>query len=382
MNILSWFFKPKKENNILSCYPDALLVVSASGELLYANENLLRILNISSDELFNLELLDIFDGGFNLVSNLVNSDDSAVVRSKVNQDIEVYLDIKASEYEDDEGKIIISIRDVTNNKKMLDKLMFEHEYVTKLNKNRSTFLTKVSNEITSPLHSINGFSEAILEGLGGDVNEKQQKYLKIINKNSVQLLELVGGILEYSKLESGIYDYEFKNFDFVTMMTNLFNKYKEIADSKKLILNFNLNSLTKRTLYSDEAVLKKILAILLDNAIERTESGSIQLAVSHPDATCLQAAGIDVTKGLPAQSYIMIQITDTSKGLPESELNNIFDPYANIDKYIAKKNVAKSLEMGIVYMLVRILKGRIHVQSEPMQGCIFTFIIPAEKINL
>ncbi len=382
MNILSWFFKPKKENNILSCYPDALLVVSASGELLYANENLLGILNISSDELFNLELLDIFDGGFNLVSNLVNSDDSAVVRSKVNQDIEVYLDIKASEYEDDEGKIIISIRDVTNNKKMLDKLMFEHEYVTKLNKNRSTFLTKVSNEITSPLHSINGFSEAILEGLGGDVNEKQQKYLKIINKNSVQLLELVGGILEYSKLESGIYDYEFKNFDFVTMMTNLFNKYKEIADSKKLILNFNLNSLTKRTLYSDEAVLKKILAILLDNAIERTESGSIQLAVSHPDATCLQAAGIDVTKGLPAQSYIMMQITDTSKGLPESELNNIFDPYANIDKYIAKKNVAKSLEMGIVYMLVRILKGRIHVQSEPMQGCIFTFIIPAEKINL
>ena len=259
MNILSWFFKPKKEKNILSSYPDAVLVVSESGELLYANENLLRILKISSDELFSLELLDIFDGGFNLVSNLVNSEDSAVVRSKVNNDTELFLEIRASLYEDNEDKIIISIRDVTNNKKMLNKLMFEHEYITKLNKNRSTFLTKVSNEITSPLHSINGFSEAILEGLGGDINDKQQKYLKIINKNSIQLLELVNGILEYSKLESGIYDYEFKNFDFVTLMTNLFNKYKPLADEKKLILNFNLNSLTKRAIYSDENVLKRII---------------------------------------------------------------------------------------------------------------------------
>ena len=382
MNILSWFFKPKKEKNILSSYPDAVLVVSESGELLYANENLLRILKISSDELFSLELLDIFDGGFNLVSNLVNSEDSAVVRSKVNNDTELFLEIRASLYEDNEDKIIISIRDVTNNKKMLNKLMFEHEYITKLNKNRSTFLTKVSNEITSPLHSINGFSEAILEGLGGDINDKQQKYLKIINKNSIQLLELVNGILEYSKLESGIYDYEFKNFDFVTLMTNLFNKYKPLADEKKLILNFNLNSLTKRAIYSDENVLKRIIETLLDNAIERTESGAIQLSVVSPDKEYLEAAGLNVTNSLSAQNYIMIQVVDTSQGLSESELKNIFDPYANIDKYIAKKTVSKSLEMGIVYMLVRILKGRIHAESEENKGCIFSFVIPAEKLSL
>lgn len=382
MNILSWFFKPKKEKNILSSYPDAVLVVSESGELLYANENLLRILKISSDELFSLELLDIFDGGFNLVSNLVNSEDSAVVRSKVNNDTELFLEIRASLYEDNEDKIIISIRDVTNNKKMLNKLIFEHEYITKLNKNRSTFLTKVSNEITSPLHSINGFSEAILEGLGGDINDKQQKYLKIINKNSIQLLELVNGILEYSKLESGIYDYEFKNFDFVTLMTNLFNKYKPLADEKKLILNFNLNSLTKRAIYSDENVLKRIIETLLDNAIERTESGAIQLSVVSPDKEYLEAAGLNVTNSLSAQNYIMIQVADTSQGLSESELKNIFDPYANIDKYIAKKTVSKSLEMGIVYMLVRILKGRIHAESEENKGCIFSFVIPAEKLSL
>lgn len=382
MNILSWFFKKKNDKSALSYYPEAVLVVSLSGELLYANENLLKLLNISSEELFNLELLDIFDGGFNLISNLAKSEDSAVVRSKLKVDEDLFFEIKASEYEDDEEKIIISIRDVTNTQKMLNKLLFEHEYLNKITKNKNTFLTKISGEITSPIHSINGFSQAILEGLGGEVNDKQEKYLKIINKNSTQLLELVNGILEYSKLESGLFDYEFKNFDVVTLLTNIFNKYKEKADEKKLILNFNLNSLGKRTLYSDENVFKRILETILDNAILRTESGSIQLTVSHPDKEYLEYAGFTLNHTPQDKAYLLIQIADTSKGIPEAELTNFFDPYANIDRYIAKKAVSKSLEMGILYNLVRILKGRIWVESESMQGTSFNFIIPVEKLTL
>ena len=283
MNLLSWLFKKKFDKNILSYYPEAVLVVSPSGEILYANSNLLDLLKVSSEELFEMDLLDIFDGGFNLIFNLAKSKDSAVVRSKINVQEELYYEIKASEYEEDEEKIIVSVRDVSSTQKMLNKLLFEHEYLNKLTRNKNTFLTKISGELTSPVHSINGFSQAILEGLGGDVSEKQEKYLKIINKNSTQLLDLINSVVEYSKLESGLYDYEFKNFDFITMMTNIFNEYKPKADEKKLILNFNLNSLCKRTVYSDEAVLRKTLQFLLNNAITSTDSGSIQVIVSHPD---------------------------------------------------------------------------------------------------
>ncbi len=382
MNFFSWLFRPKKYKNVLEYYPDAVLIVSESGELLYANENLLKLFNISSDELFSLELLDLFDGGFNLIDNLAKSEDSAIVKSKFNTDEELILEIRASEYEDSEQKIIITFRNVTNNQKMLNKLLFEHEYLNKITKNRNKFLAKISNEITSPIHSINGFSQAILEGLGGDVNEKQEKYLKIINKNSTQLLELMNDLLEYTKLESGIYDYEFKNFDFVTLITNLFNQYKEKADEKKLIINFNLNSLTKRTFYSDENVLKRIIETLLENALERTETGSIQLTVSHPDNNFLEYAGIVNSTNLQENPYVMIQITDTGKSISEEDLSNIFDPYANIDKYIAKKTINKGLEMGIIYNLTRILKGRIWAESNEEKGCSFAFVIPTEKINL
>ncbi len=254
MGIFSWLFGKKKDKSVLGYYPDAVLVVSASGEILYANQNLLDLFKLSSEELFNMELFDLFDGGYNLISNLSHSKDSAIVRSKQNLQDDLYFEIRASEYNDGEEKIIISVRDVSNSQKMLNKLMFEHEYLNKLTKNKNTFLSKISGELTSPVHSINGFSQAILEGLGGDVNEKQEKYLKIINKNSTQLLELINSVVEYSKLESGLYEYEFKNFDFVNLMTELFNKYKPLTDDKKIILNFNLNSLGKRSFYSDEHV--------------------------------------------------------------------------------------------------------------------------------
>lgn len=382
MNIFKWLFGIKKDKSALGYYPDAVLVLSASGEILYANQNLLDLLKITSDELFNMEIIDIIDGGFTLISSLAKSKDSAVVRSKLNLDEDLFFEVKASEYDDGEEKIIISMRDVTNSQKMLNKLMFEHEYLNKLTRNKNTFLTKISGELTSPVHSINGFSQAILEGLGGDVNEKQEKYLKIINKNSTQLLELINSVVEYSKLESGLYEYEFKNFDFVNLMTSLFTQYKVKADEKKIILNFNLNSLGKRTIYSDENVLRKALEILLENAVNATENGSVQLTVSHPDNEYLELAGFSINPNLQDKAYLLVTIADTSAGMQEADLTNIFDPYVNIDKFIAKKAVAKSMEMGIVYNLIRILKGKIWAESELMKGTSFSFIIPIERLSL
>lgn len=236
MNLLSWLFNKKSDKNVLSYYPEAVLIVSLSGEILYANENLLKLFKLTSEELFNMELLDMFVVGLTC-KQPVKSDDSAVVLFKIKLEEDLFFEVKANEYDDGEEKIIVTIRDVTHSQKMLNKLLFEHEYLNKLTKNKNTFLTKISGELTSPIHSINGFSQAILEGLGGEVNEKQEKYLKIINKNSTQLLELVNSVVEYSKLESGLYEYEFKNFDFVNLMTTMFTQYKVKADDKKIILN-------------------------------------------------------------------------------------------------------------------------------------------------
>ena len=151
---------------------------------------------------------------------------------------------------------------------------------------------------------------------------------------------------------------------------------------KKLILNFDLNSLAKRTMYSDENIIKQVMETLLQNALETTETGSIQVVVSHPDNEFLEISGFNIPQNLPEKSYLMVKVIDTGSGLPVKDISSIFDPYMDIDKYIAKKAVAKGLELGIVYQLVKLIKGKLWVETDSLKGSSFAFIIPIEKINI
>lgn len=377
MNFLSFFFKPKKAKADLDVFPDALLVVSQVGEIVEANEKAVKL--FSSSKLGTCELLDLFDGGYNLVCDLAKDGTSAIVRSKVKIDDDLFLEVKASNYDEESEELIVSIRDVSSSQKMLNKLIFEHEYLNKQTQNKNMFIAKVSSELTSPLHSINGFSQAVLEGLGGDINEKQNKYLKIINKNSAQLLELIDKIVDYSKLESGSYDYELKNFDLVALMSGIFNDYKPKAEDKKLILTADLNNLAKRNCYNDENVVKRIIQYLLDTAITATNSGSVQITVSTPDLEFLEIAGFSVSETANDKSYLMVKVSDTSTGLIENEIDSIFNPYIDVDKAIARKCLNRNLSLGLVYRLVKLLKGKIWVETESLKGSAFTFVIPSEK---
>lgn len=376
MDFLSFFFKPKRVKADLDILPDAMLVVSETGEIIEANDKALKFFPESKIE--SCDLLDLFDGGFTLVCDLAKSGAAAVVRSKARLDDDLYFEVKASDYTN--GELIVSVRDVSSTQKMLNKLIFEHEYLNKRTKDKNNFIAQISSELTSPLHSINGFSQAVLEGLGGEVNEKQNKYLKIINKNSAQLLELINNIVDYSKIESGSYDYELKNFDIVTLMTNIFNEYKPKAEEKNLILNADLNGLARRTGYSDENVIKRIIAALVENAISSTNSGSVQITVSTPDLEFLEIAGFIFNEHANDKSHLMISVSDTSTGLIENEKDIIFDPYIEVDKAIARKTLNRNLSLGLVYSLVKMLKGKIWVESESLKGTAYTFVVPIEKM--
>ena len=379
MKFLSFLFNHTKVKPDIELLPEAILLVAETGEIIDFNNNAQNLFGL--DNFDNYDLLDLFDGGYNLVIDLAKTGNSSTVRSKLNPNDERYFELKASNYSSDGELILISIRDVTNTQKMLNKLIFEHEFLNKITKEKNLFITKISTELTSPLHSINGFSQAVLEGLSGNINEKQEKYLKIINKNSEQLLDLINKITEYSKLESGIYDYEFKPFDFVSLMTDIFNEYKPLADEKKLILNVDLNKLTKRGCYNDENIVKKIIQYLIETAIKTTDTGSIKIEISTPSMEFLEIAGFNLEENADEKAFLMFKISDTSSGFVEKERDVVFNPYADVEKSIIKKTLNKNLTMGIVYLLVKLVKGKIWVDTEQTNGRAFTFVIPAEKIG-
>lgn len=379
MGLLSFLFNnSKKPKPDLDMLPDAVLVVAPNGEITDYNEKASKI--FTSETIVNSELLDLFDGGYNMVCELVKTGSSAVVRSRINED-EQFFEISAARF-GEKGDIIVGVRDVSGNQKMLNKLIFEHEYVNKVTKEKNSFLSKISGELTSPLHSINGFSQALLEGLGGEISEKQEKYLKIINKNSAQLLDLITKIVDYSKVESGIYDYEFKNFDFVDLITKIFNDYRTKAEEKGLVLTVDLNNLLKRNCFNDESLIKTALSLLLDNAIASTQNGGVKIEASSPDLEFLEIAGFPIAESANDKSYLMIKITDSGTGLVDNEKDTIFNPYIDVEKAIARKSLTRNVAMGLVYNLIRLAKGKIWVETESLKGTSYTFVVPSERLEV
>lgn len=378
MGLLSFLFNNKKPKPDLDMLPDAVLVVAPNGEITDYNEKASKI--FTSETIVNSELLDLFDGGYNMVCDLVKTGAGAVVRSRINED-EQFFEISAARF-GEKGDIIVGVRDVSGNQKMLNKLIFEHEYVNKVTKEKNSFLSKIAGELTSPLHSINGFSQALLEGLGGEISEKQEKYLRIINKNSAQLLDLISKIVDYSKVESGIYDYEFKNFDFVDLITKIFNDYRTKAEEKGLVLTVDLNNLLKRNCFNDENLIKTALSLLLDNAIASTQNGAVKIEASSPDLEFLEIAGFPIAKSANDKSYLMIKITDSGTGLVENEKDTIFNPYIDVEKAIARKSLTRNVAMGLVYNLVRLAKGKIWVETESLKGTSYTFVVPSERLEV
>lgn len=138
MGLLSFLFNNKKPKPDLDMLPDAVLVVAPNGEITDYNEKASKI--FTSETIVNSELLDLFDGGYNMVCDLVKTGAGAVVRSRINED-EQFFEISAARF-GEKGDIIVGVRDVSGNQKMLNKLIFEHEYVNKVTKEKTRFFQK------------------------------------------------------------------------------------------------------------------------------------------------------------------------------------------------------------------------------------------------
>ena len=236
----------------------------------------------------------------------------------------------------------------------------------------------MSNEFKSPVQSIIGFSQALLDGLGGAINEKQTKYVKIINKNSSELLYFMEKFLEFSQAESSLFKSDIQPFDLVNTVQTVVKNNDAALSAKNLIVEYDFEEFNKKVVYSDENLVKIILQNVLETSIKLTEVGSITVKITHPDLNVIDKYNVKNFKGATSESYVNIQITDTGMGLAESELEGIFEPYTQLDK-VHKKTIVRSITLGTAQTILKRLGGAIWVNSEVMKGSNFNIILPVEK---
>ena len=242
--------------------------------------------------------------------------------------------------------------------KMLEEVSIAKESAEKANNAKSDFLSNMSHEIRTPLNAIVGFSESLKED---NLSEDSRNKVNDIITASNNLLEIVNGILDISKIEANKLEIINKEYDVHSMLDELVSLTKARIGSRDLLLNVNIDKALPSVLYGDNTRLKQIILNLLTNAVKYTKEGSINFTVSTviKDNIC----------------RLIISVEDTGIGMKEESLNKLFTKFErlNVEKQITIEGTG--LGLAITKKLVDLMNGKIIVQSVYGKGSKFTVSI-------
>jgi len=229
------------------------------------------------------------------------------------------------------------------------------------NRHKSEFLANMSHELRTPLNAIIGFSEVLLERLFGELNAKQDDYLKDIHSSGRHLLQLINDILDLSKIEAGRMELEPSTFDLPIAIANAMTLIRERAQKHGIALSQDVGAGLGEVV-ADERKVKQILLNLLSNAVKFTPDGGRIEVKAHGD-------GNNVT----------VAVHDTGIGIAAEDRDAVFEEFRQVGRNYTNKQEGTGLGLALTRKFVELHGGRIWLESEPGKGSTFTFILPARR---
>lgn len=375
MNLISLIFG--KQYNILAYLPEAVLVIDENGKILYSNKMALKL--FETTRLRGKNINDYFiTNSDNIIRNR-NEEIKQILKIVSEEQNTKITDVKVVDVSSKKNKrYILTIIDNTQDHSLLDQLITERQEQKILNHTKNVLLTKMSNYLCSPLHSVVGFSDAMLSGLSGEINDKQKKYLEIISANSSEVLLLTEKLIEMSQVESDLYKLDYKNFDVTTLLSVIKNEISAKVKNKDITINISTTDLLKQNCYTDKNVLSMVITNLLEHAVSTIDTGAINMVLVNPIPEFLLTKGFDVNSDVNEKSYLMFELN--MKGVDSSLYSNddIFDAYTQVDKN-SKKYLLQSLLLGSSKKYINKLKGEIWINNQYANQVSIAFIIPVEK---
>ena len=228
------------------------------------------------------------------------------------------------------------------------------------NQHKSEFLANMSHELRTPLNAIIGFSEVLLERLFGDLNEKQDDYLKDIHSSGRHLLNLINDILDLSKVEAGRMELDLSTFDLPTAISNAMTLIRERAQRHGIAMRTDMEEQLGEVV-ADERKFKQILLNLLSNAVKFTpDGGTIKVSARRE------------------QENIVVAVHDTGIGIAPEDQEAVFEEFRQVGRNYTSKQEGTGLGLALTRRFVELHGGRINVDSTPGKGSTFTFTIPVQ----
>lgn len=222
---------------------------------------------------------------------------------------------------------------------------------------KSEFLTSMSHELRTPLNSIIGFSDILVRGLAGALNEEQRKQIGMINSSGRHLLGLVNEVLDLAKIESGQGKPTAHQVDIAAVARTMFDTVKPMADEKGIEMEFVCPD-GLPLIETDALQVRQILLNLMSNAVKFTTEGAVTVTVSRDG------------------DGVLIAVKDTGCGIPEEERERIFDEFYQVTPEGGVKTEGTGLGLAVSQRFAESLEGQIEVDSEVGSGSTFKLRLP------
>ena len=227
-------------------------------------------------------------------------------------------------------------------------------------RHKSEFLASMSHELRTPLNAVLGFSEVLLERMFGDINEKQEEYLRDIHGSGKHLLELLNEILDLSKVEAGQMELEFTLVEVPAVLEYAASMMRERAAAHSIALRVEVGEGVGEV-EVDELRFRQVVLNLVSNAVKFTPDG-----------------GSVVVRAREVADELQVSVEDTGVGIPETDRERIFESFQQGGRG-ASREEGTGLGLTLSRRIVELLDGRMWLESEVGAGSTFGFAFPVRR---
>jgi DNA-binding response OmpR family regulator len=239
----------------------------------------------------------------------------------------------------------------------LEKEQEEALRLKELDSFKSRLYTNLTHEFRTPLSVILGMAEQIRSNPKAHLKEG----LQLIDRNGRHLLQLINQLLDLSKLESNSFQLQLRQGDIIPYLRYVTESFQTYANGRNLSLQF-FTTLELMVMDYDPEQIKQIMTNLISNAVKFTASGgSIKVRISKEE------------------DYLQIDVIDTGIGIAEKDLVQIFDRFYQVDGSITRKGEGTGIGLAHTQELVKLMEGKINVESKLRQGSTFTVLLPINQ---
>ncbi|MFB2897421.1 PAS domain-containing protein [Aerosakkonemataceae cyanobacterium BLCC-F50] len=284
------------------------------------------------------------------------------------RDIKAYALVQRNERGEPQQMVGVNF-DITSSKQAEQELRLVNERLTLTNAelDRATrlkdeFLANMSHELRTPLNAILGMSETLLDGVFGNLNDRQKHAVNNIDRSGHHLLTLINDILDLAKVESGKLELELAPTSISYLCGNSLIFVRQQAIKKNIQIITDIPSELPE-IAIDELRIRQVLINLLSNAVKFTpDGGTVKLMVESVQKS--------------NQNWLQFSVIDTGIGMTQEDTGKLFKPFVQIDSRLNRQYSGTGLGLALVRRLVELHQGTVGVKSELGQGSCFTVCLP------